>query len=358
MSTDDELRVPFREWLRDRDPEMEELEVSAFELPRSGFSAKTVFVPVAYRKAGRAVEEKLVLRLENPEPALYPQQAPGLDVEIEIQYRAMEALHATGKLPIAPLFGYEADASILGNPFFVMGYIPGDVMVEQPPYTQVGFFADATPSDREEMITRGVQAMADFHSIDWQQAGFQWLVAPGEEPDVMRQVELWESMLRRGLGDRVHPDLDRAFRFLHDQAPRELEPGLVWGDARPGNIIFRDNRVRCITDFENISVAPTEIDLGYWLAFDRTQHEAIDTKRLPGEPSREQQRAIYAEHAGRTMSETYYFEVLGAVRYAAIVVPVMNRLVDRGQLPADHVIWLQNPASTALNQLLAKSAGG
>ena len=86
-----------------------------------------------------------MLRIENPEPAIYPQQAPGLDVEIDIQYRSMQALIATGKVPLAPLIGYEADASILGQPFFAMDFVQGDVMTESPPYTEAGFFFEASP---------------------------------------------------------------------------------------------------------------------------------------------------------------------------------------------------------------------
>jgi hypothetical protein len=42
------------------------------------------------------------------------------------------------------------------------------------------------------------------------------------------------------------------------------------------------------------------------------------------------------------------------VRYAAIVVRVMNRMVSRGVLPADQIIWRENPAAEALKQLLAE----
>ena len=108
----------------------------------SGFSAKTLFVPLRYERDGKSVAEKVVLRVENPEPAIYPQQAPGIDVEIDLQYRVMEALLETGKLPLAPLYGYESDATILGQPFFVMGFVEGDVMVENPPYAFEGFFVD------------------------------------------------------------------------------------------------------------------------------------------------------------------------------------------------------------------------
>ena len=54
------------------------------------------------------------------------------------------------------------------------------------------------------------------------------------------------------------------------------------------------------------------------------------------------------------MPDTYSYELVAAVRYAAIVVRVMNRLVGRGVLPADQIIWRENPAAEALKQLLAE----
>lgn len=351
---EDALRVPLAEWLARRWPEARSIEVGPIEAPRSGFSAKTVFVPVRLERDGQRIDEKLVLRLESPEPAIYPQQAPGLDVEIEIQYRAMEGLIATGKVPLAPLVGYESDASLLGAPFFVMSFVPGDVMIESPPYTQEGFFTELDPDGRRQMICEGLRVLADFHTIDWRQAGFEWLLSPGHAPTVGRQIDLWEAYARRELGERRHPDLERAFDWLRRHEPGQLEPGLSWGDSRPGNIIYRDRRCACITDFENIAIAPPEIDLGWWLMFDRTQHECVGADRLPGEPTREEQREIYAGHAGRPISETFYFELLAAARYAAIVVRVMNRLVQRGAIPADQTIWLTNPASDALARILAE----
>jgi aminoglycoside phosphotransferase (APT) family kinase protein len=348
------MRPAFRDWLAGRWPDVEALEVGEFRMPKSGFSARTVFVPVRGRRAARAFEDTVVLRLENPEPAIYPMQAPGLDVEIDIQYRAMQCLHATAAVPLAPLIGYEADAGVLGAPFFAMGYVPGQVMVEDPPYTQAGFFTTASPAERLGLVSEGLRMMAAVHAIDWRAAGFAWLLAPGEAPSLQRQVALWESYARRELGARVHPDLERGFERLHRYAPVGLEPGLSWGDSRPGNIIFRDGRCACLTDFENIAIAPVEIDLGWWLMFDRTQHECVGLRRLDGEPTREEQARIYAAHAGRAIGETHWFELFAAVRYAAIVVRVMNRLVDRGMMPPDHTIWLQNPAADALARVLAE----
>ena len=41
-----------------------------------------------------------------------------------------------------------------------------------------------------------------------------------------------------------------------------------------------------------------------------------------------------------------------ALRYAAVVVGVMNRLAARDLLPADSMIWRDNPASDCLAMLL------
>jgi aminoglycoside phosphotransferase (APT) family kinase protein len=117
-------------------------------------------------------------------------------------------------------------------------------------------------------------------------------------------------------------------------------------------MIWRDGRCVCATDFEAASIAPAEVDLGWWLMFDRWSHEVMGADRLVGEPTRDEQRAIYEEHAGREIGDTFYFEMFAAARYCAIVVRVMNRLVARGDMPADQMIWLENPATDCLLQLL------
>lgn len=358
QSDDAALREPFRAWLAERWPDARDLELGEFRLPKSGFSARTIFVPVRYSEGGARggvpIEREVVLRIENPEPAIYPQQAPGLDVEIDIQYRSMQALIRAGKVPLAPLVGYEADPTVLGQPFFAMDCVRGDVMTENPPYAEAGFFFDAKPALRRSIIARGLETLAAFHTIDWRQAGFDWLVHPDEPPTLERQIDLWERYMRRELADRVHADFDRAVEWLRKNLPAGTLPALSWGDSRPGNFIFEGDRVLCITDFENIAIAPKEIDLGWWLLFDRTMHEAIGKPRLEGEPTRDEQRALYAAAAGIAVPDTFYYEVLAGMRYAAIVVRVMNRLVGRGVLPADQTIWRENPAAEALKQLLAE----
>ena len=224
-----------------------------------------------------------------------------VECEVEIQYRTMEALAKTGAVPLAPLIGYEGDAGVLGTPFYVMGFVDGEVPVEDPIYTKEGFFVDATPDERCRLVEGGLRALAAIHDVDWRAAGFEWLVPEGEEPTLARQLRLWEDYAVRELRGRVHPGIERARRWLHANLPETSEPQLSWGDSRPGNIIWRDFEPLALTDFENVAVAPPEFDIGWWLMFDRWSHETYGQERLPGEPTREEQARFYERVSGRSI---------------------------------------------------------
>ena len=332
-------------WLGDRLGESVRLDDSS---PLSfGFSAETIQLDTS---AGR-----LVLRVESPDPAVYPQQAPGFDVEIDIQYRLMSALAAGTGIPVAPLVGYEASPDVIGSSFFVMGFVEGVVPVVSPSYAAEGFFADATPDERRRMVRGGVEVLAELHTLDWQKHGLDWLLPDGEEPTILRQLRIWRDYTTRELAGRELPLVTDAYDWLEAHAPAHdpAEVTVNWGDPRLGNVIWRDFRPVCVTDFEAASIAPYGMDLGWWLMFDRWSHEHSDAVRLPGEPTREEQAAAYFEASGRPPIDTYWYEVFAAARYCSIVVRVMNRTVERGLMPADNVYWRENQSTACLEALLS-----
>lgn len=320
--------------------------VTGFSSPKSGFSAETSIVDVDV--AGEA--RRLVVRREVPDPAVYPQQVEGLDVEIDIQYRAMELLHRHADVPLAPLVGYEHDPSLLGAPFFVMGFVDGEVPTESPPYTESGFVVDAAPAQRRQLMDLGLAQMAAIHAVDWRAAGFDWLEPADAPPGAAQQLGVWRRYTETELRGRSHPLLDEAFAWLEANVPDDDRVGLCWGDARPGNIIWRDFGPACLTDFEAVSIGSPIQDLGWWLMFDRTMHPSGE--RLAGELDRDEQVAAYEQHAECVANAVDYHEVFAGARYAAIVVRVMNRLEDRGDLDPGHQIWLTNPATVALDQIM------
>ncbi len=138
---------------------------------------------------------------------------------------------------------------------------------------------------------------------------------------------------------------------LHRHLPEGSAPALCWGDARPGNIIWRDWQCASVTDWEGASIAPPESDVAWWIMFDRTMHEGSGVERLPGEPTREEQLAIYEEAAGRRVEDLLLHEIFAAYRYCVIFVLMANRFVDRGVLPPDNEFWINNPVVDILAEL-------
>ncbi len=361
MTTDDSspsLRA-LEAWLQPRLTGASDLHLELHGKPGSGFSAETSILSATWIVGDTEHAERFVLRKETPDPPVYPTQVPGIEIEIDIQYRVMEAVtagasgHSTIRVPIAPLYGYEPDSSVLGTPFFVMGFVDGVVPIESPMYTLEGFFTEISAQSRRTMIDDGVRMMAGVHAIDWRQAGLQWLTE-GATPSTARQFELWRTYADRELNGRIHAPLERAWTWLDEHRPAEVEPSLCWGDPRPGNVIWYQDRAACVTDFEAAAIAPAEIDLGWWLMFDRWAHETSGVERLVGEPTRAEQIALYEQLSGRTVGDTLWYEVFAAARYCAIVVRVMNRLVERGHMPADQTVWIDNPVVPCLEQLLSE----
>jgi aminoglycoside phosphotransferase (APT) family kinase protein len=317
-----------------------------------GYSAETLVFTANVPVGDGRRSQRLVLRAETPEPAVYPAQVEGIDVEIAIQHRIMTTLAESTSIPVASIIAADLTDEGIGTPFFVMDYVDGVVPSVEPPYPAAGFFAEARPDERKRMVTAGVEVMAAVHGLDWQAIGLDWLVPAGTAPTLRRQLDLWSAYAERELRGRVHPDMAKARSILEEHLREPSEPSLCWGDPRLGNIIWKDFAPVSVTDWEAAAIAPAELDLGWWLMFDRSCHEVGGYDRLEGEPSREEQRDLYAAAVGRDVGDTALYELLAAYRYSAIVVRIMNRWVEHGMMAADHTIWLENPAATCLHQLL------
>ena len=327
----------------------EPLTVTIDGRPSGGFSAETLLASGSTAAGSR---HRFVIRLETPEPAVYPQQSDEDLPEIEIQFRIMHALQQHSSLPLAELIGYEPDTSILGTQFFVMRHVDGVVPIESPPYSVEGFFTTSSAEERTELISNGLQQLARLHQLDPSALGLQWLTPNGVNPGARHLVERWKSFGESELRGRSHPLLASAWDIVDRELPDDSAVGLCWGDPRPGNIIWQRSAPVCLTDFEAACIGPPEFDLGWWLMFDRTMHELVGLDRLPGDPTRQQQHQMYFDHAGREPVDTSIHELFAAARYCVIVVRVMNRLEQRGLLPADSMVWRENPASECLKMIL------
>jgi aminoglycoside phosphotransferase (APT) family kinase protein len=339
-------------WLAQHQPDRGRPTLNALGRPGSGYSAENLVIEARWEGGS---EEKLVLRRDTDDRPIYPAQSPDTTTGVQFQHSVMDALRRRGLVPVADSLGLELDPQVLGTPFFVMRYVAGDVPAESPPYTQTGFFVDASPAERARLLSEGLRALARVHETDTDDPGLVALNTPGVEHGAGRQLEIWAADLRGGLAGRSSPLLDDCLQWLHDQLPPPSPLVFSWGDSRPGNMIWQDFEVACLTDFEGASLGPRELDVGWWLMFDRWMHEGSDTARLAGEADRSEQRAIYEEEAGTSIGSTIWYEVFSALRFATTVVQVMNRWVARGAVSEDQTVWRDNPATAVLADLFEEA---
>jgi len=342
------------EWLRQRWPVAERLEVTDLSTPLgTGNSNETHFFRAAWQEQGQARAGRYVLRIEPRDPPLWPQQTAAPCPSVEVQYRAMQAVAAHRTVPIAPLIGYEASPALLGRPFFVMEYVDGHVPTDWPPYTREGFMAEeATPEQRRRLFENGIGVMAALHRIDWRQANLDWLVPPERTPGLRWQLDLHRASARSGLHGRAHPILERGFDWLEAHFPGEGELAISWGDAKISNLIFQEVTCVAVTDWESVAIGPPQIDLGWWLMFDRFMHETSGAARLDGIPTRAEQQAHYEAVSGRHVTDAHYFEVFAAMRYATVLIRLGDRYTAAGRFPPEMNMAVDNIATQVLADLL------
>lgn len=342
----------FEAWFAGRYPERTDIAVTGVDIPvATGFSNETVFLDLAWTEDGDAHAEKYVARIEPATGPLFPAQTDACRVSVEVQHRAMATVGLHSEAPVPDLLGFEADPSILGQPFFVMGYTEGRVPSDTPRYSEEGFLVDeATPEERTRLVTTGLRAMGQIHDIDWRTAGLDWLDASGRgEPSTQIQLDLYRASTLAELDGRPHPVLDAAFDWLRDNDPGDDRIGLSWGDSRIGNILWQDYRPAAVVDWEACALSPTEADVGWWLMFDRMSFDELDVPRMEGYPTREEMIAIYERESGREVRDPHYWEVFATMRFCAIFIGLADRMVASGLVPAE----LNMPVANMVTQSLA-----
>ena len=200
VDDDPQVRDAVGRWLGDRLDQ--NVAVVGLGRPRSGYSAETVVVDASVGGG----ERRFVLRKGTPDPPIYPQQG-SVATEVEIQFRVMDALSSSSDVPVAPLVGYEGDEAVLGAPFFVMGHVEGEVPIEQPPYPTAGFFAEAAPDQRRDLIRSAIDVLGAVHRVDWRSAGLDWLAPVDDAPGTAQQVRIWAAYAEHELRGRRFPEL-------------------------------------------------------------------------------------------------------------------------------------------------------
>jgi aminoglycoside phosphotransferase (APT) family kinase protein len=304
--------------------------VSDLKLPDAGFSNETAFCEVDWTGPAGPEHRSYVLRIQPTAHQLF------VEPNALFQARMMRALGTATDIPVPPVSFVEPDPELFGAPFYVMERVPGRIPPDVPSWHRRGWTTELPIAERDRLYDNGLAALARLHAVDWQ-AGFEFLGPDGGRDPLAAYLDRLTDWYTWARADVVH-DADvvaAALEYVRRARPAPEGEGIVWGDARPGNIIFADDlSVAALIDWETTTVGPPGIDLGWWLVFEDYLSEAQGRPRLEGVPGREATISRYEELAGRTVPGIAYYEVLAAL-VLSLITSRLTRLLIEGGLAED-----------------------
>ena len=305
----------------------------------TGMSSETIILTARWEQDGQPMTQKLVARV-----------APTAgDVQVFPTYRLdhqFDVIRMVGELtdvPVPRVRWLEPTGDVLGTPFFLMDYVEGEVPPDVMPYTFGGnWFADAPPERQRELQDATVGVLASLHSIPDADKTFDFLLdkGAGEQGDTALRrhfnwVRSWYDFAVPDIGRS--PLLERSFGWLEDNWPQQVaatEPVLLWGDARVGNVLYRDFRPVAVLDWEMVALGPRELDVAWMIFAHMVFQELAGLATLPGLPEvmREDDiRETYRQLTGVVVGDLHWFYVYSGVMWACVFMRTGARRVHFGE---------------------------
>lgn len=303
----------------------------------TGMSSETIILTARWHEDHRPVQQKLVARV-----------APAAgDVPVFPSYRLdhqFEVIKLVGELsdvPVPRVRWMEPTGAVLGTPFFLMDYVEGVVPPDVMPYTfGNNWFADAPAERQRELQDATVGLLAMLHSIPKPQDTFGFLSdGPSDDTALRRHfdwVRSWYDFAVPGIGNSAL--IERTFQWLQEHWPSEVaarEPVLLWGDARVGNVLYRDFRPVAVLDWEMVTLGPRELDVAWMIFAHMVFEELAGLATLPGLPTvmrEDDVRRTYQRLTGTQLGDLHWFYVYSGVMWACVFMRTGARRVHFGEV--------------------------
>ena len=298
----------------------------------SGMSSETLLFDAAWTEGGQRRSLPLVIRMApaGSDVPVFP------SYDLESQFKVIRLVGEHTVVPVPETIRYEPDPGHLGQPFFVMGQVSGQVPADIPPYCMDGWLLTTPTEQQTRLQDSSVRLLADLHSLDIadHDVSFLELDTEGDTPlrRHMAEQRRYYAWVR---DDRHHPVIDAAFDWLESNWPTDEGPTVIsWGDSRIGNVMYDDFSPVAVLDWEMAALAPAEMDLGWMIFMHLFFQDICEVLELPGMPEflqPERAREVYEAHRGRSVQNLEWFITYAALRHAIIMTRVTARSVHFGE---------------------------
>lgn len=259
----------------------------------AGHSNETYFV--------EGIDE--ILRMPPSEEGLLPPYDMGR------QHAVLSAVAAHAPaVPLPRMLELCEDASVIGDPFFLMSCVPGEAFE----YSVPAWLAADPEGGADRACRQWFDAVVGLHGMDP-------AAMPAGGRAVAEEAAHWLAVAR---GAEADPRLIAVLEDLERRPPATSgAPAAVHGDPKHGNCLWHGGRLTAFLDWEMAQVAEPLLDLGYILMFhDQGAASVADAGfALPGWWSRERMIAEWEAGTGRTAVDVARYTVLGQAKVSAII---------------------------------------
>lgn len=303
----------------------------------TGMSSETIMLSARWDHDGQPVRQHWAMRVAPTADDVPVFPSYRLDHQFEVMRRVGELC----AVPVPQVRWLEPTGDVLGAPFFLMDRIEGDVPPDVMPYTFGGnWFADASAEQQRQLQNATVGILAELHSIPHPRREFAFLDDDRSGNSALRRhfnwVRAWYDFAVIDIGRA--PLVERAFNWLTAHWPAEAEsaePVLCWGDARIGNVLYREFTPVAVLDWEMMALGPRELDVAWLIFAHRVFQELAGLAALPGLPDvlREADvRTGYQELTGIQLGDLHWFYVYAGLMWAVVFMRTGARRIHFGEV--------------------------
>jgi aminoglycoside phosphotransferase (APT) family kinase protein len=204
-------------------------------------------------------------------------------------------------------------------PFFIMDYIDGEA-IEPILEKEGGKLSDLMISAR---ATAGARLLSALHSVPP-----EILAAGGETIGPQGEVRRWRRTME-ACDPTIVPGATALFDALVGAEVEPMEPVVVHGDFRLGNILFVDEKPTALVDWEIWSIGDPRIDVAWFLTFcDGADFPGAGFERagMPTEAALLDTYSAASEVSGaRPLGDLSYFMAAARYKMAAVLAHNLRR---------------------------------
>ena len=325
----------------------------------NGLSSETVPLDVTWTEAGAQRAGQYVARVAPAAEDLpvFEQYA------LQDQYDAIRIVGETTDVPVPQVRWMEPTGDVLGTPFFLMDRIDGLVPRDVLPYNfGDNWLFDASREDQRRLQDSTVKVLADLHAIPDAEGTFAFLDPAYDGPTALTRnlarVKSWYEFAVPDIGRS--PIAERGLAWLEANVPETPEAVLCWGDARIGNVLYRDFEPVGVLDWEMATVGPREMDVS-WIVFAHQVFESITGMlEMPGMPHllrEEDVVATYEKLSGASLGSLDWYHVYNGLEWCIVFMRTGARQIHFGEIDRPEDIESLMHHKPLFENLLAKVGG-